>query len=207
MVKVVFAHGWGFDKSIWHKTINKLNIDRPILLDFGYTGARQHLSLQNCNKVIGVGHSMGFMWLLKNLKNPVSLISISGFDCFYSIYNKEVIKNMRRNIRKNTGTQMKYFHRIAGAPYFSKNFFDSVALDEGLKNLGEWNLQEKLLKSQIPIFSLASSDDKIIPIEHSKRVFRNRGLNIISGCGHVPPLSDNVSYYRFLERALNVSGT
>ena len=76
MVKVVFAHGWGFDKSIWYKTINRLNIDRPILLDFGYTGARQNLSLQNFNKVIGVGHSMGFMWLLKNLKNPVSLISI-----------------------------------------------------------------------------------------------------------------------------------
>ena len=207
MVKVVFAHGWGFDKSFWHKTIKKINIDRPILLDFGYTGAPKDLSLKNLNKVIGVGHSMGFMWLLKNLKNPISLISISGFDCFYSIYDKEVIKNMRRNIRKNTGTQMKYFHRIAGAPYFSKNFFDSVALDESLKNLGEWNLQEKLLKSQIPIFSLASSDDKIIPIEYSKRVFRNRDLNIISGCGHVPPLSDNVSYYKFLERALNVSGT
>ena len=56
MVKVVFAHGWGFDKSIWHKTINKLNIDCPILLDFGYTGARQHLSLQNCNSKLFIAH-------------------------------------------------------------------------------------------------------------------------------------------------------
>ena len=189
-----------------YKTINKLNIDSPILLDFGYTGSPQHLSLKNVNKVIGVGHSMGFMWLLKNLKNPVSLISVSGFDCFHSIYNKKIIESMRSNIKKNTSVQMKHFHKIAGAPYFSKRIFDCIALDEGLKNLGEWNLEENLCKSQIPIFSLASSDDKIIPIEYSKRVFRNFDLNIISGCGHVAPLSDDVLYYSFLKRALSVSG-
>ena len=49
MVKVVFAHGWGFDKSIWYKTINRLNIDRPILLDFGYTFSSFFSSLPCCS--------------------------------------------------------------------------------------------------------------------------------------------------------------
>ena len=101
MPRVVFAHGWGFDKTLWVDTIKRFNLDDYYLLDFGYTGNRDIVNICQSEPLIGIGHSLGFAWLLQNLENPVCLISISGFDCFFRIYDSRAIEKLRRNLIRN----------------------------------------------------------------------------------------------------------
>ena len=82
MPKIVFAHGWGFDKSLWADTIKRLKINDYYLLDFGYTGNRDVVSICQNEPLIGIGHSLGFAWLLQNLESPVCLISYLGLTAF-----------------------------------------------------------------------------------------------------------------------------
>ena len=199
MPRVVFAHGWGFDKTLWVDTIKRFNFNDYHLLDFGYTGNRDIVSICQTEPLIGIGHSLGFAWLLQNLENPVCLISISGFDCFFRIYDWRDIEVMRRNLTRNKQAQMRVFHKKAGTKLTSVPNFKEKYLIEGLNHLQTWDLNHKLNSLRIPIFALASKNDKIVPLSHSKRIFENRILKIISRGDHVIPINNRPDYFKFIE--------
>ena len=131
MPRVVFAHGWGFDKTLWVDTIKRFKFNDYYLLDFGYTGNRDIVSICQTEPLIGIGHSLGFAWLLQNLENPVCLISISGFDCFFKIYDSRDIEKMRRNLIRNKQAQMRAFHKRAGTKLTNLPSFEEQYLIEG----------------------------------------------------------------------------
>ena len=53
MPRVVFAHGWGFDKTLWVDTIKRFKFNDYYLLDFGYTGNRDIVSICQTEPLIG----------------------------------------------------------------------------------------------------------------------------------------------------------
>ena len=206
MPRVVFAHGWGFDKTLWVDTIKRFKINDYYLLDFGYTGNRDIVNIFQTEPVIGIGHSLGFAWLLQNLESPVCLISISGFDCFFRIYDWRDIEVMRRNLTRNKQAQMRVFHKKAGTKLISVPNFKEKYLIEGLNHLQTWDLNHKLNSLRIPIFALASKNDKIVPLSHSKRIFENRILKIISRGDHVIPMNNRSDYFKFIEEVFREFG-
>lgn len=206
MPKIVFAHGWGFDKTLWVDTIKRLKINDYNLLDFGYTGNRDVVSICQTEPLIGIGHSLGFAWLLQNLENPVCLISISGFDCFFRIWDSRAIEKMRRNLIRNKQAQMRAFHKKAGTKLTSLPSFEEKYLIEGLDNLQTWDFNHRLKTLNIPIFAIASQNDKIVPISHSKRIFENCILKIIPSGDHIIPINNQPDYFKFIEKVLREFG-
>ena len=202
MPKVVLAHGWGFDKTFWVDTIKKFNIYDYYLLDFGYTGNRDIVNICQTEPLIGIGHSLGFAWLLQNLENPVCLISISGFDCFFRIYDSRAIEKMRRNLIRNKQAQMRVFHKRAGTKLISLPNFEEQSLVEGLENLRTWDFNHRLKSLNIPIFAIASQNDKIVPISHSKRIFENCILKITPCGDHIIPINNQPDYFKFIGEVL-----
>ena len=204
MTQIVFAHGWGFDKNIWNKMNDKVFDSYEIYqIDFGYTGDL------NCdlNKIqdgaVCIGHSIGFLWLLKNVKNPSALISISGFSCFYNFIEKNIIKKMKRNIEKKTKAQMRNFYRMSGnkekkLPNFNKKF-----LLDGLDWLLNWDETKTLEQIKCPIFPISSIDDKIVPIEVSKQIWKKYELNLTSAGGHLLPINESKFCLKIIKRVLN----
>tara|TARA_B100000035_G_scaffold270613_1_gene244996 strand:- start:269 stop:892 length:624 start_codon:yes stop_codon:yes gene_type:complete len=206
MPRVVFAHGWGFDKTLWVDTIKRFKINDYYLLDFGYTGNRDIVNICQTEPVIGIGHSLGFAWLLQNLESPVCLISISGFDCFFRIYDWRDIEAMRRNLTRNKQKQMRVFHKKAGTKLTSVPNFKEKYLIEGLNHLQTWDLNHKLNSLSVPIFAIASQNDKIVPLCHSKRIFENCILKIISRGDHVIPMNNRSDYFKFIEEVFREFG-
>ena len=203
MTNIVFAHGWGFDKNLWVDTIETFNISNYYLLDFGYTGTKTIPRIDESSPIIGIGHSLGFAWLLKNLKKPDCLVSISGFDCFYKIHPRQSIEKMRSNLKKNLAVQMKVFHKKAGSIFPTSPQYERQALTEGIENLLNWNLSKELESLTVPIFALASEDDKIVPPGHSKRMFHKFDFTVVKSGNHVIPKNNRPEYFRFINRVLN----
>ena len=203
MPRVVFAHGWGFDKTFWVDTIKKFNIYDYYLLDFGYTGNRDIVNICQTEPLIGIGHSLGFAWLLQNLENLVCLISISGFDCFFRIYDSRDIENMRKNLIRNKQVQMRFFHKKAGTKFVSFPNFEEEYLVEGMKHLQTWDLNHRLNSLNIPVFAIASQNDKIVPLSYSKRIFENCNLKIVSSGDHVIPINNPSDYFEFIRGILH----
>ena len=200
MIRIIFAHGWGFDKNFWTDTINEFCIERYYLLDFGYTGQRNIPVISQSLPLIGVGHSLGFAWLLKNLRNPTCLISVSGFDCFYNIHHRKSIEKMRMNIQRNKLAQMRAFHKMAGTKSFTCQNYEERFLMEGIDNLLTWNYRERLNSLTVPVFAIASENDKIIPVNTAKNIFQNCNLKITSGGNHVIPENNRSEYLKFMEK-------
>ena len=206
MYRVVFAHGWGFDKYFWADTIRELKIDHYYLLDFGYTGNKNIPCIDQSLPLIGIGHSLGFAWLLKNLKSPSCLISVSGFECFYKIHDRQSIEKMRKNIKKNKIRQMRAFHKKAGLNVHMYSRVDEQSLLEGLDNLSHWNYKQTLDNMDIPVFAISSEDDRIIPVNKAKEIFRDFNLQIVATGKHVIPINNRTVYLDSLKRMLGEFG-
>ena len=105
MPKVVFAHGWGFDKTFWVDTIKRFNINGYYLLDFDIVGNRDVVNICQTEPLIGIGHS-GVCLVVTESGEPICLISIS--DLIFRISDSRDIENMRRNLLRNKQAQMRF---------------------------------------------------------------------------------------------------
>ena len=109
---------------------------------------------------------------------------------------------MRKNLIRNKQAQMRVFHKMAGTKLTSLPNFEEQYLIEGLEHLQTWDFNHRLKSLNIPIFAIASQNDKIVPLCHSKRIFGNRILKIISRGDHVIPLNNRPDYFKFIEKVL-----
>ena len=65
-MKLIFAHGWGFNHHFWDNVIEYLPEQYEYInIDFGYTSNDILTDIKTDDDLICVGHSMGCMWLLK----------------------------------------------------------------------------------------------------------------------------------------------
>ncbi len=204
MTQIVFAHGWGFDANMWKNLNDKFFENYEVYhLDFGYTRKLNCDLTKIKDGAICIGHSIGVLWLLKNVKNPSVLISISGFSCFYRYVETSIIYRMKKNIEKNTEVQMRKFYQKSGIKEKKTLNFDKELLLKGLSSLVVWDETKTLEKIHCPVFAIASFDDKIVPIEMSLEIWKNYELNIIPKGGHILPLSESKSCLKTIKRILN----
>ena len=76
----LLVHGWGFDRHFFESLVECMGQFKCVTVDLGFTGDPVMPVFDQDAKVLAVGHSMGFMWLLKH--KPVQWQGLIGINAF-----------------------------------------------------------------------------------------------------------------------------
>lgn len=194
-MKLIFAHGWGFDSEFWDIVIDALSLPQgaqTLKLDFGYTGNPADIDLHDHKDAIYIGHSLGCLWLLKHMIKPKAFIAINGFDCFFRYTPALHIKKMQRNLDRNINSQMRGFYDACGVKSHSlraERHWNYDALKMGLDWLETWDQNTERQALTCPVKSLCAKDDTIISSETSADIWTSESLITSDTGGHVLPLT------------------
>lgn len=185
-MKLVFVHGWGSGTFVWKEMIGYFNEYETHMINMGFVG-EEKTDLPE-GKFIGIGHSLGGLWLLKHYPERLSgFISIASFSCFHRYVPEQILAKMEKNIVQNTINQVTEFWHHAGLdqPDGFKNL-NPLKLVEGLHWLSKW---EASVPNNIPVKILASKDDQIVPEKMTHNVWKEYDIDWIDTGGHMLPLT------------------
>lgn len=201
-VRLLFVHGWAFTPAFWEPVIGELADIPSHCLDLGFFGPERldapH-ALANA-PVVGVGHSLGLMWLLRHGKIPLrGLVSLGGFTVFTAMedvpcgVSSTAVKVMRRGLGRDHAAVLETFHRNCGTPPAFRPDFASARperLIEGLDWLLTWDERTSLEQSGVPLSALAARDDAIVPPALTSACFAGKAsrLEWLPAGGHSFPL-------------------
>ena len=90
-----------------------------------------------------IGHSLGCIWMLKNISTPKAFIAINGFDCFYNHTPKSQIEKMVDNLDRNLKMQMRLFYKACGTDLKQDKDWNLDTLKQGLNWLATWNCEKQ----------------------------------------------------------------
>ncbi len=186
MTTLVFVHGWASGEFVWDSIINEFDDYKCHMINLGFIGDKNTTILTE--KFIGIGHSLGGSWLLKNHSDQMTgFISIASFNCFYKHLPKQVLEIMKRNAAKNISKQMMDFWNHAGLnqPEGFQNLHPTRIID-GLNWLSRW---DNGIPKDLPIKVLASKNDHIVPENMTRDIWSNHDIEWIEDGGHMLPLT------------------
>ena len=185
---IVFAHGWGSGPFVWKDMIEAFSDYECHMIDMGFFGD-EDLNVPE-RKFIGIGHSLGGSWLLKNHADQMeAFVSIGSFNCFYKHIPTHFLSAMKRNIAKDAFTQLKDFWHHAGLD--KKDGFKELKaqkLIQGLTWLSKW---ENNIPHNLPIRVLASRNDQIVPEKMTFDIWGNHQIDWVDDGGHMLPLTQS----------------
>lgn len=188
-MELVFIHGWGFDRNVWHRVTDAFTDVNCHYVELGFTGKPPHLDVP-ANAVV-IGHSLGVMWALHHAPSTIrGLVSIAGFDCFAAHVPAKEIRAMQRNLRDDPERQMKSFYAACGyVPFFNVETMNLMKLDHGLKCLLEWDERILLKNLACPVMALGAEDDLIVPPPMSHAIWDRYDLRMSEKGGHILPIT------------------
>lgn len=186
---LIFVHGWGFDRTVWHRVVDGFDDHACGHVELGFTGKPPVTDIP-ANAVV-IGHSLGVMWALRHAPGTIrGLVSIGGFDSFAAHIPGREMRAMQRNLRSDPDKQMKSFYAACGyLPYYNINTMNLMRLDEGLQWLGEWDERSMLSHLKCPVMALGAEDDLIVPSSMTHAIWDKYNLRMAEKGGHVLPLT------------------
>jgi pimeloyl-[acyl-carrier protein] methyl ester esterase len=185
MKKLVFVHGWGSGDFVWDKMLPAFDGYECHIINLGFVGEEKIDMPQG--DFIGIGHSLGGLWLLKHYGARMNgFVSIGSFNCFYKHIPAQILGKMKKNVIQDSARQLKDFWHHAGLdhPDGFKNI-NPVKLVEGLVSLSKW----KANVPDIPVKILASRDDHIVPEKMTHDNWKNYDIEWRDDGGHMLPLT------------------
>lgn len=206
--KIVLVHGWAYSSAVWnrmeacfhrHYAGNSVPLEVcRIDLDFcerngvPVDGKGKKEVLQIDEKTVCIGHSLGALWLLKNMRAaPGAFVAINGFTSFSDCARPEELERMKAGVRKAAQTQVRHFYILAGDRKSVVPHDCNVnALVAGLEMLKKEQAHEELDRLVCPVLALASDNDKIVPAAVSRDHWRQRKLIWHRRAAHVLPVND-----------------
>lgn len=187
-MKLVFVHGWGFDPSIWGGLRRVFAAWPSVEIDLGYFG-KPMLELPE-GPVLGIGHSFGAMWLLRNPPAGLrGLVAINGFDRFAT--QQRVMDRMVSRFGTSPHEVLSKFRERCGADAPPQDI-DAERLGRDLAILRDEEERETARALGVPILSLQGSEDPILTTVSVKGAFwgvPDVKRKILSGEGHLLPLT------------------
>lgn len=187
-MKLVFVHGWGSAPFVWNELKPHFDQYDCHFVNLGFIG-EENIDIPK-GKFIGIGHSLGGLWLLKNYPEQMSgFISIASFNCFHKHIGQNVLTKMQANVVKDTTAQIKYFWHHAGLdqPEGFMNL-NPLKLIEGLKWLSKW---ESFPPKNLPVKILACRNDQIVPEEMTSDLWKDFSIEWINEGGHILPVTQS----------------
>lgn len=210
----VFVHGWGFNKDFWRPLINCLEWEDAYCIDLGYFNETAHpleelhWVCEQKKTILAIGHSLGFLWLLKHLPNRpnIFLIAMNGFSVFASHPQfkagipKRILQRMEQQfIRKPKETLNHFYQQCGISSRFMMPHYHVKNLSAGLQLLSQFDGQKELQSRKNLCRVIAGSFDSIVSPEHSHACFDS--LTSIQWCdgGHFLPLYQLNQCAQFLQ--------
>ncbi len=197
-MRLVFAHGWGFDADFWTPLRNGLGIQDTFAVNLGFReDLRERIPFPTM-PYVAVGHSLGLLWLLHHYADHPwrALISINGFPRLTKIkgypngIDTRILKSMISEFTKDADNTYRDFMTLCGNAKPSTKNLNHDRLLQGLKNLADWDERSVLASLDIPVLALAGDEDQIVPPAMSNFAFKDHQLKIKSGGGHLLPQTD-----------------
>ncbi len=188
MTTLVFAHGWGSGPFVWQKILSEFSDYDVHVIDMGFLG-KEDLTMPD-GPFIGIGHSLGGMWLLKNYPDQMTgFVSIASFNCFHKHTAQHILSKMQKNVIKDTAAQLKDFWHYAGMKQ-PKDIMNlkPLKLLEGLKSLSKWQAD---IPDKLPIKVLASRNDHIVPPKMTVDIWESYGISWLDTGGHMLPITES----------------
>lgn len=185
MTNLVFAHGWASGDFVWNEILPDFNDYNTHTINMGFMGD-ENLQMPE-GKFIGIGHSLGGLWLLKNYpEQMVGFISIASFNCFFTHIPTQVLTIMEANMIKDSAKQLADFWHHAGLdqPAGFKNV-NAAKLLEGLVWLAQWEAEIP----DIPVRILATRNDHIVPLKMTNDIWSEYDIKWRDDGGHMLPLT------------------
>lgn len=183
---LVFVHGWAFGPTFWEPLRAGLADYPSTTVDLGFFGP-ESLELPE-GPFVGVGHSLGVLWLLRHAAPRMSaLASLGGFARF--AVPAGPVRAMRRGLTRDASAVLTAFHQACGlapgqCPSITGARPDRLA--EGLDWLLGWDETSSLAAFSRPLLALAAPDDAVVPEALSRSSFP-QGLAVLPGGGHAFP--------------------
>lgn len=178
-MKLLFAHGWGFDRTFWSPLVALLADVPHVIDDRGYFGAPEEpgAELAGAGPVIAVTHSLGTMRVLADPPPGLAgIVAINGFDRFTAIPGRpgvpmRVVDHMLGRFEKDPRAVLASFRASIGCedPFGA---IDAVRLEIDLKRLRDG--QPPL--PPVPIVVLHGTQDPLLPEPMRRAGFSGGGL-------------------------------
>lgn len=188
-MKLLFAHGWGFDRTFWKPLADLLSDLPQVIDDRGYFGSPKSETVNG--PCLAVTHSFGTMRVLAEPPTGlVGIVAINGFDRFSARPSRagvslRVLDRMLRRFSEDPRAVLAEFRRQCGADAdFGE--IDAALLREDLLRLRD----EEAPLSSAPVLSLQGGRDPLLPEAMRRQVFSNapaRRIEFAAG-GHLLPL-------------------
>lgn len=202
-IHLVFAHGWGFSASFWQFMQKELSDFSIHLMDLGFLKDNkkpsvnlQALACDPDKKIIAIGHSLGFNYIIKNF--PIDCdhyISINGFTKFTKNNNfrygiaPRIIERMIKGLEADGERVLQHFYQQCGAPHFMDILFDQQRLQEGLSWLQNDDCRYFIPKIKQKLTIIASTHDPIVSEAMTRESFIDCHYHWIKDETHVLPLT------------------
>ncbi|GCE89513.1 hypothetical protein MSKU15_1114 [Komagataeibacter diospyri] len=166
---IALVHGWAFDPTFWDTTRTVLGQARTMCTDFGFFAPRPVLTLPQV-PYIGVGHSLGALWLLRN-HGPLcrGLVLINGFSRFGTATDfpdgipRRVIERMHAGLLRAPEGLLHSFRLRAGIDTPLPSHIERNRLEQGLLALMDMDCRTDLQQVTCPVHVIAGMDDAIAP--------------------------------------------
>ena len=210
MIQLVFIHGWGFDARFWDPLSTLLPQFPQERIDLGFF-EKNCLSLEGSNPKgfdarrdwstsrsefgegsILIGHSLGFVHGLKQRQDWRGWIAINSFARFVQTPSQSgcvpaaSLREMRMRFQNNPAAALQNFYQMieavppAGTP-------NAQRLREGLDELSDSDVVDRLQKLDVPGLALAGRKDPLVPVPISETLGRmaKDGLMMHDKAGHL----------------------
>ncbi|HIJ84491.1 MAG: biotin synthesis protein BioH [Magnetococcales bacterium] len=212
---LLFVHGWGFGPGFWRPLIRSLKGWNTQSLDLGFFGPPR-LEIQGEGPWVAIGHSTGFLWILRQLqKNPLQsrclgLVSLMGFsrfvrgDDFLHGVDRRILTRMEGELTRDSNQVLDQFMAMGGVnrPLAGlRAQGDAQALAQGLNWLAAWDERPTLAAWTRPWLALAQRDDGIVSERMTLDCFGSLtpvaagGLQWFDQGGHFLPLITQPDLY------------
>ncbi len=191
-MRLIFVHGWGFDTVLWNGIAEALPQYPQRRIDLGFLGGAATVAEFSSDDVL-IGHSLGFLWGLRQQQNWRQVIAINGFARFAgspeegACVGPAALRAMRLALARDAGKALATFYRSINhtAPCDRHN---ATRLAEGLALLETEHIEKPLA---VPCRVLATRNDPLVPKAASDHLAAITGGSILwsDEGGHLLPLT------------------
>jgi pimeloyl-[acyl-carrier protein] methyl ester esterase len=198
--RLLFAHGWALDRTLWDGVIAALGEDAAdaVAVDVGYYGdPRSWPALDRGRPLLGVGQSLGNLELLTTPPAPLAgLVVIDGFARFSQAPDfprgvpARVLQRMRDWLAEDSGVLLDFLTR-AGGQVPADATADVARLSAGLERLE--TLDGRAAARALPLWALHAQGDTVAPLAMADASFAGCDLierRIRPATDHLSPLHD-----------------
>ena len=189
-MRLVFVHGWGFDRTLWDRVAAALPQFNQIIVDLGFLGGKP-TPFEAQPEDILIGHSLGFLWGMTEHDHWRAVIAINGFARFAgtegACVRPAALRAMRLRLTRDASQTLATFYRSLDHTLAPERY-DAARLAGGLELLDARSLAKPLLA---PCLVLASRDDPLVPVSASEHLAAVASTTVTwsEEGGHLLPLS------------------